>query len=73
MMAAPVAERGDQIVIGEPRVLFENHRIRAFDVSRDGRRFLVAEDPDPEAQSRLDLVLHWTADVARRVAEARTP
>ena len=73
MMAAPVAERGDQIVIGEPRVQFENHRIRAFDVSRDGRRFLVAEDPDPEAQSRLDLVLHWTADVARRVAEARTP
>jgi hypothetical protein len=73
MMAVPVSARGDELVIGEPRVLFENHRIRTFDVSRDGRRFLVVEDPNPEAQSRLDLVIHWAAEAARKVMEARTP
>jgi len=73
MMVASVSEKGDGLLFGEPKVLFANHRIRAFDVSRDGRRFLVAEDPNSDAQSRLDLVLNWTAEVRRKVAEAHAP
>jgi len=47
--------------------------VLVFAAARDGKRFLVAEDPDPEAQPRLDVVVHWFAEVRRRVEEARTP
>ena len=72
-LAAPVRAQGDEIVVGEPKVLFENHRILVFDVARDGKRFLVVEDPNPGAQTRLDVVVNWFAEVQRRVEEARTP
>jgi hypothetical protein len=73
LMAAPVRVSGAEPVLGEPRVLFENHRLITFDAARDGKRFLVAEDPNPGAQPRLDVVVHWFAEVERRVKEARTP
>ena len=73
LLAAPVSAQGDEIVVGEPKVLFENHRILVFDVARDGKRFLVVEDPNPGAQTRLDVVVNWFAEVQRRVEEARTP
>ena len=42
---------------------------------RRSRRKAVpfAEDPNPGAQPRLDVVVHWFAEVQRKVAEARTP
>ena len=73
LLAAQVDARGDEPVFGEPRVLFENRRVITFDAARDGRRFLVAEDPNPGALPRLDVVVHWFAEVERRVAEARAP
>jgi hypothetical protein len=45
----------------------------AFDAARGGRRFLIAEDPNPGARTQLDVVVHWFAEVQRKLAEARTP
>jgi hypothetical protein len=45
----------------------------AFDVARDGKRLLVAEDPNPGVQTRLDFVVQWSAEVRRKVEEAGTP
>ena len=42
----------------------------AWDVTRDGKRFLVAEDPLPAERPRLDIVVHWTDEVPRKVKEA---
>ena len=63
----------DEIDVGDPKILFENRHILLFDVARDGDRFLVAEDPNPGAQSRLDLVVNWFAEVERKVAAVHTP
>jgi hypothetical protein len=73
LMAARVRVSGAEPVLGEPRILFENHRVITFDAARDGQRFLVAEDPNPGAQTRLDVVVHWFAEVQGKIAEARTP
>jgi len=73
LLAAPIRARGEDLVVGEPKVLFENRRVIAFDAARDARRFLIAEDPNPGAQTRLDVVVHWTAEVQRKITEARTP
>ena len=73
VLAATVSEKGDEFVVGQPRVLFANHRVLAFDVTRDGKRFLVAEDPNPDEQARLDVVVNWSAEVRRKVEDAGTP
>jgi hypothetical protein len=58
---------------GQPQVLFANRRVIAYDVARDGRRLLVAENPNPEARGQLDVVVHWSDELSRKVAEAETP
>ena len=73
VLAAAVSAKGDELVADQPKVLFANHRVIAFDVARDGKRFLVAEDPNPAAQPGLDVVVHWSAEVRRKVREAATP
>ena len=70
VLAAPVSGKGDDFVAGQPRVLFDNHRVAVFDVARDGKRFLVAEDPNPGAHAQLDVVVNWFAEVRRKVEEA---
>jgi serine/threonine-protein kinase len=72
-LAAPIRARANELTVDEPKVLFENHRVLAFDAARDGKRFLIAEDPNPGAQPILDVVVHWSAEVQRKVVEARTP
>ena len=73
VLAAAVSAKGDELVAGPPNVLCANHRVIAYDVARDGKRFLVAEDPNPAAQPGLDVVLNWSAEVRRKVKEAATP
>jgi len=73
VLAAPVSEKDGELVAGQPRVLFANHRVIAYDVTRDGKRFLVAEDPNPAAKPRLDVVTNWSASVRRKLEEAGTP
>ncbi len=70
VLAAPVSEKGEDFVAGQPKVLFSNHRISGWDVARDAKRFLVVEDPRPEERPRLDIVVHWTDEVQRKVKEA---
>jgi len=72
-MAVSVESQGDDIQVGTPRVLFENHEIFAYDVTRDGKRFFVAENPSPGTSSHLDVVLNWFSEVTRKVQEARVP
>jgi hypothetical protein len=70
VLTAPVSAKGDELVAGQPKVLFTNHRVIAYDVARDGKRLLVAEDPNPSAQPGLDVVVNWSAEVRRKVKEA---
>jgi len=42
-------------------------------VARDAKRLLVAEDPNPGEQTRLDVVIEWAAEVRRKLEEAGTP
>jgi len=73
LLAEPVGAKGEDFIAGAPKVLFENHEIFDFAASRDGRRFLVAENPNPGAQPRLDIAVNWFAEVRRKVREAKAP
>jgi Tol biopolymer transport system component len=73
LLAAPVGAKGEEFFAGAPKVLFENHEIFTFDAGRDGKRFLVAENPSPGAQTRLDITVNWFAEVRRKVREAKAP
>jgi Tol biopolymer transport system component len=59
---------------GKPRVLFEsrhtptNGTIRFYDVTRDGKRFLMVRDSEDAAPStQINLVLNWTEELKRLV------
>ncbi len=71
LLAASVSENGNELVTGPARVLFANHRAIAFDVARDGKRLLMIEDPNPQAQPRLDMVVGWTDEVQRKVRDGQ--
>ena len=71
LLAVPVGAKGEEFVAGDPKVLFENHEIFSFAAAKDGRRFIAAENPNPGAQPRLDIVLNWFAEVRRKVQEAK--
>ena len=71
LMAVAVEPQGEDVRVGTPKVLFENHEIYWYDVTRDGKRFCVAENPNPGMSSHLDLVVHWFSEVNRKVQEAR--
>jgi hypothetical protein len=73
MLAAPVIEKDADVVAGQPKLLFDHPRILAFDVASDGKRLLVAEDPNPGAQTRLDVVTQWSAEVQRKLADVGKP
>ena len=51
----------------------QNHEIFAFDVAHDGKRFIVAEDPNPGAQTRLNMTINWFSEVKRKLREAKAP
>ena len=54
-------------------LLFENHEINSFDVSRHGQRFLVAEEPNPGAPPSLDLTVPWFVEVRCKLRGTKTP
>ena len=68
MMAVDVTERGDDIELGAPHVLFERRNafgagitIANYDVSPDGQHFVMVKDE--AIASRIDLVLNWFAEL----------
>jgi serine/threonine-protein kinase len=71
LLAVPVGAKGEEFVVGDPKVLFENHEIFSFAAAKDGKRFIAAENPNPGAQPRLDIVVNWFAEVRRKVQEAK--
>jgi len=73
LMAVSVEPQGDDFRVGTPKVLFENHEIYYYDVTRDGKRFFVAENPNPGLSSHLDVVVNWVSEVRRKVQEAKAP
>ena len=54
---------------GKPRVLFEGVYSGPYDVSPDGKRFLMAKPPASETQGPLNqvtVVLNWFEELRRR-------
>ena len=66
LMAASVNPRADSFEVGSSQSLFEMRNVLAlgapFDVSPDGRRFLVLTQPEV-SPSPMMLVLNWTAEL----------
>jgi eukaryotic-like serine/threonine-protein kinase len=71
MMAVNVDEKGEEISLGSPRALFHPAgRIQPttgiFDVTSDGRRFLIMETNSPSGTVPLTLVTNWEAELKKR-------
>jgi eukaryotic-like serine/threonine-protein kinase len=68
LVAAKVNPHADSFEVGSSESLFEMRNVLAlgapFDVSPDGRRFLVLTQPEVSA-SPMMLVLNWTADLGK--------
>jgi Tol biopolymer transport system component len=72
MMAVPV-EPGPVLRVGTPRVLFENSRLvsgwpwgRNYDISPDGKRFLMITSPPPPAPpTEYHVILNWAQELKR--------
>ena len=72
MMAVDVSTHAGDIVLSQPRVLFEQRfafggaqTIPNYDVSGDGQRFVMIKDDS--ASGRLNVVLNWTEELKARV------
>ncbi len=72
MMAVDVSIRAGDIVLSQPRVLFEQRyafggaqTVANYDVSPDGQRFVMVKDDS--ASGRLNVVLNWTEELKIRV------
>jgi eukaryotic-like serine/threonine-protein kinase len=68
LMAAEVNGQGASLVVGAVRPLFEVHPYDygyVYDVTADGRRFLVNTAVEQKASAPITLVLNWTADLKR--------
>ena len=69
MMAVNVDEKAETLSLGSPRALF--HLANAgiygqFDVTPDGRRFLIVEINSPAGTVPLTLVTNWDAELKKR-------
>jgi hypothetical protein len=67
-LAVDVDEKGDSISLGTPRTLFSAATYGAvnatsYDVTADGRRFLVTEPNSPKGPVPLTLVTNWNAEL----------
>jgi len=72
MMAVSV-EPGPVLRVGTPKVLFESNRLaggmawgRNFDISPDGKRFLMITSPPPPAPpTEYHVILNWAQELKR--------
>ena len=75
LMAVDVGERNNAPEIGVPRLLFETRishpagtgDFYSYDVSRDGKRFIISSLPADSAQSSnpITVDLNWTAGLKK--------
>lgn len=68
--AVPVAEKGQELVLGKPVPLFQVHpyvpRLGVFDVTADGQKFLVFGDTAAASGTPLTVVMNWDADLPKK-------
>jgi Tol biopolymer transport system component len=74
LMAVPVV-LGSRIAIGEPTDLFDTtpSRHRAYDVSPDGQRFLIATAEANASSTPLTVVINWPSELAERASTSSSP
>jgi Tol biopolymer transport system component len=69
LMSCTITEKGKDLEIGTPQTLIKNLSASAvgiaFDVTADGKRFLINMTTD-EAPAPLQLVVDWTADLKKK-------
>ena len=64
MMAVPIESRGDGLNIGTPKALFDTPQSPgdiAYDVTPDGKRFLLEMAEQSGRPTAPTLVIHWTS------------
>ena len=70
MIAVNVEEKGGELSLGAPRILFPLSSPYAsflsFDVTPDGRRFLISTVNFPTASIPLTLVTNWKAELKKK-------
>jgi hypothetical protein len=54
--------------VGKPKFLFERNLSNGYDVTRDGKQFLVVkgQDPRPTTSDQLNVVVNWFEELRRR-------
>jgi eukaryotic-like serine/threonine-protein kinase len=65
IMAVDILEKGDSIVIGSPQVLFQTNppplAFRPYDVTADGKKFVVTTEMTQASTVPITLVSNWPA------------
>ena len=72
LMAAPVTP-GERFEAGTPVALFQTHRrqpvssqdVFSYDVSRDGKRFLIANKSDEVKAAPVAIYLNWAREMEK--------
>jgi hypothetical protein len=44
-----------------------------YDVTTDGQSFVMVEEVDEEAETRIHVVVNWHEELERLMADARSP
>jgi Tol biopolymer transport system component len=75
-MVVSIQAQGQTVSRGSPRVLFEGQYVshsdppgvQYYDISPDGKRFLMMKEGDPaDTQSQINVVLNWFEELKRLV------
>jgi hypothetical protein len=64
-MSVEVRSDGETLRAGAPRSLFLTQKANEYDVSPDGRRFLIPVKPKEVENESISVVLHWADDLRR--------
>ena len=71
LMAVSIKTQGGKLVVSPPRMLFRTrmhasrYAIFQYDVSRDGKRFLINSLPREDAAAPLTLLTNWQAQIGK--------
>lgn len=66
LMSVPVKAAGSVFSVGTPRKLFEIPRCTIFDISTDGKQFLIAAITGLEANQPITLVANWDKELKNK-------
>ena len=69
LIAVSIQEKGAALEVGQSRPLFQARPVSAFgnlfDVSADGKRFLIPTSTEPGNAEPITLVVNWTAELKK--------